>query len=159
MSEELRPCPFCGKSDIHIEQKGTFFWCECYDCGAISREHHTLPGVNVLQSEDFARGYWNQRPLEDVLTSRIAELEAERRWIPVSERLPDIEDGDSKDYDVVLTYPFRRDVIVATWSYDALDKTHRRRWFDCWSDEWGPDDITDYVTHWRERPTPPEVER
>jgi len=74
---ELKKCPFCGKSDIHIEQKGTFFWCECYDCGAISREHHTLPGVNVLQSEDIARGYWNQRPLEDALHARIAELEAE----------------------------------------------------------------------------------
>ena len=75
MSDELKACPFCGKSDIHIEQKGTFFWCECYDCGAISREHHTLPGVNVLQSEDIARGYWNQRPLEDALHARIAELE------------------------------------------------------------------------------------
>jgi len=92
------------------------------------------------------------------LETYIAELEAARRWIPVSERLPDIEDGDSKDYDVVLTYPFRRDVIVATWSYDALDKTHRRRWFDCSSDEWGSDDITEYVTHWRERPIPPEVQ-
>lgn len=77
MSDELKACPFCGKSDIHIEQKGTFFWCECYDCGAISREHHTLPGVNVLQSEDIARGYWNNRPIEDELQARIAELEAE----------------------------------------------------------------------------------
>ena len=94
----------------------------------------------------------------DRLTARIAELEAAQRWIPVSERLPDIEDGDSKDYDVVLTYPFRRDVIVATWSYDALDKTHRRRWLDCRSDEWGAVDITEHVTHWRERPTPPEVQ-
>ena len=96
--------------------------------------------------------------LQDSYCDRIAELKAAQRWIPVSERLPDIEDGDSKDYDVVLTYPFRRDVIVATWSYDALDKTHRRRWFDCSSDEWGSDDITEYVTHWRERPTPPEVQ-
>lgn len=92
------------------------------------------------------------------LRTYVEGLEEELRWIPVSERLPEIEDGDSKDYDVVLTYPFRRYVIVATWSYDALDKTHRRRWFDCSSDEWGSDDITEYVTHWRERPTPPEVQ-
>lgn len=78
MSEELKSCPFCGKSDIHIEQKGTFFWCECYDCGAIGRGYYTQPGVNVLQSEDIARGYWNQRPLEDALHTRIAELETER---------------------------------------------------------------------------------
>ena len=75
---ELKPCPFCGKSDIHIEQKGTFFWCECYDCGAIGRGYYTQPGVNVLQSEDIARGYWNQRPLEDALHTRIAGLEAAR---------------------------------------------------------------------------------
>lgn len=81
MSDELKACPFCGKSDIHIEQKGTFFWCECYDCGAISREHHTLPGVNVLQSEDIARGYWNNRPIEDELQARIAELEAENAML------------------------------------------------------------------------------
>lgn len=78
MSEELKSCPFCGKSDIHIEQKGTFFWCECYDCGAIGRGYYTQPGVNVLQSEDIARGYWNQRPLEDALHTRIAELETEK---------------------------------------------------------------------------------
>jgi len=90
---ELKKCPFCGKSDIHIEQKGTFFWCECYDCGAISREHHTLPGVNVLQSEDIARGYWNQRPLEDALHARIAELEAEIERLTVHS---DIERQDDK---------------------------------------------------------------
>jgi hypothetical protein len=76
MTEELKACPFCGKSDIHIEQKGTFFWCECYDCGAISREHHTLPGVNVLQSEDIASGYWNTRPIEDALLKRAERAEA-----------------------------------------------------------------------------------
>jgi len=147
--DELKACPFCGSSNTTLDyyeiscpqELGTIVVCN--DCGASAK--------SIVD--------WNTRPIEDALNARIAELEAERRWIPVSERLPDIEDGDSKDYDVVLTYPFRRDVIVATWSYDALDKTHRRRWFDCWSDEWGPDDITDYVTHWRERPTPPEVER
>ena len=92
------------------------------------------------------------------LESRIAELEAERHWIPVSERLPEIDDGDVKDYDVVLAYRHRRAVvIVAKCGWDDLDKT-QRRWFDCDSDEWGPSDITEYVTHWRERPAPPEVQ-
>jgi hypothetical protein len=77
MSDELKACPFCGKSDIHIERDGTFFWCECYVCGAISRVHSTLPGVNVLQSEDFARGYWNQRPLEDALHAEIDRRDEE----------------------------------------------------------------------------------
>ena len=35
------------------------------------------------------RNDWNIRPIEDELRARIAELEAERRWIPVSERLPE----------------------------------------------------------------------
>lgn len=136
--DELKPCPFCGSTKIRKPENGNGWLCK--KCG----------------SEIFWD--WNTRPIEDALNKRIAELEEAQRWIPVSERLPEIEDGDSKDYDVVLTYPFRRDVIVATWSYDALDKTHRRRWFDCSSDEWGSDDITEYVTHWRERPTPPEVQ-
>ena len=92
------------------------------------------------------------------LEAEVAELEAERRWIPVSERLPEIDDDDVKEYDVVLTYPYEQEVITATWSYDNTGKTCRRLWLDCRSDEWSAVDITEHVTHWRERPTPPEVQ-
>ena len=145
---ELKRCPFCGG---HMRWNDNEFESAyvCDDC------HYFIEWDGML--EEFVK-WWNTRPIEDALNKRIAELEESQRWIPVSERLPDIEDGDSKDYDVVLTYPFRRDVIVATWSYDALDTANRRRGFDCSSDEWGSDDITEYVTHWRERPTPPEVQ-
>jgi len=133
MSEELKSCPFCGKSDIHIEQKGTFFWCECYDCGAIGR-------LNVLQSEDIARGYWNQRPLEDALHTRIAELEAAQRWIPVSERMPD-------NWESVLTIDISkstRDMVTAFYNPEkSLWSTH----FSC--DLW--------VTHWMPLPESPIV--
>ena len=92
------------------------------------------------------------------LTARIAKLEAERRWIPVSERLPEIEEGDSKEYDVVITYPRESSVTVAWWAYNIFDKTHQRRiWIED-QGEFGHEDITKYVTHWRERPTPPEAQ-
>ena len=90
------------------------------------------------------------------LEAKIAELEAAQRWIPVSERLPEVKNGDDKEYDVVLTYPFRREVIVGTWRSDTLDESGKRRWFDCLSDDYGPEEVTELVTHWRERPTPPE---
>ena len=147
MSEELRPCPFCNMPAASRTSK------------IDGKEYYSCLNVDCPNGSWLTAAEWNTRPIEDALEARIAELEAaQARWVMASERLPEIEDGDSKDYDVVLTYPFRRDVIVATWSYDALDKTHRRRWFDCSSDEWGSDDITEYVTHWRERPTPPEVQ-
>lgn len=92
----------------------------------------------------------------DKLRVRIYELEQEHRWIPVSERLPEVKDGDEKEYDVVLTYPFSREVIVAMWSYNAGDISRKRRWFDCSSDDYGREEVTEFVTHWRERPTPPE---
>ena len=92
-----------------------------------------------------------------ILQQRIAELEEKQRWIPVSERLPEIEEGDSKEYDVVITYPRESSVTVAWWAYNIFDKTHQRRIWIEYQGEFGHEDITKYVTHWRERPTPPEV--
>ena len=104
----------------------------------------------------FGRGHlpdWQTR-IEKARQELKAYIEGlEPRWIPVSERLPEIDDGDIKDYDVV----YRGTVMVAKWSWDDFDKT-QRRWFDCDSDELFLRDITEYVTHWRERPTPPEVQ-
>lgn len=66
---ELIPCPFCGgEAELCYSEVDTF----CRKC-------------NVIQETEM----WNTRPIEDELRARIAELEAERRWIPVSERLPE----------------------------------------------------------------------
>ena len=57
MSEELRPCPFCGgEAELCYSEVDTF----CRKC-------------NVLQETEL----WNTRPIEDALRLRIAELEAE----------------------------------------------------------------------------------
>ena len=66
---ELKPCPFCGGTKICTEKGINLNYCD--NCSAESNVEH-----------------WNTRPIEDALNKRIAELEAERRWIPVGERLP-----------------------------------------------------------------------
>jgi hypothetical protein len=88
------------------------------------------------------------------LQQRIAELEAAQRWIPVSERLPDTKIVyDKFDVIVELVDIVNGEMIrhVDLLSYDYRNKS--------WNDdcgEFGFYPVTG-VTHWRERPTPPEV--
>lgn len=149
MSEELRPCPFCGGEAFYIKIMGNYekpheIYCSKCD-GAITEG----------RSEKQVVTNWNTRPIEDELQARIAELEAERRWIPVSERLPDtkivydefdviVELGDIESGEMIR----RVDLL----SYDYRNKS--------WNDdcgEFGFYPVTG-VTHWRERPTPPEAQ-
>jgi hypothetical protein len=61
MSEELRPCPFCGgEAELCYSEVDTF----CRKC-------------NVMQETEL----WNTRPIEDALRLRITELEAENEKI------------------------------------------------------------------------------
>ena len=62
MSEELRPCPFCGGTKICTEKGINLNYCD--NCSAESNIEH-----------------WNTRPIEDALRARIAELEAENEKI------------------------------------------------------------------------------
>ena len=65
MSEEIRPCPFCGSSNTTLDyyeiscpqELGTIVVCN--DCGASAK--------SIVD--------WNTRPIEDALNARIAELE------------------------------------------------------------------------------------
>ena len=110
---ELKKCPFCGGEAFYIKIMGNYekpheIYCSKCD-GAITEG----------RSEKQVVTNWNTRPIEDALQSRIAELEkdlsnkeieytdlwddalalqariaeleAERRWIPVSERLPEVK--------------------------------------------------------------------
>jgi hypothetical protein len=40
VSKEIKPCPFCGGTNIHVREGSTFKWVqpECMDCGATSGE-------------------------------------------------------------------------------------------------------------------------
>jgi hypothetical protein len=63
----------------------------------------------------------------DALESRINSLEAERRWIPVSERLPTEEDADK--YGEVMWFYRKNGAVIAGWGVyrDSVHVTHWKR--------------------------------
>jgi len=75
MNEELRPCPFCGSTNIR-KNFGIFPELFCGECEA------TIYAYDNYEDLDKS---WNTRPLEDALQKRIAELEEAQRWKPLSE--------------------------------------------------------------------------
>ncbi len=87
--------------------------------------------------------------------ARIAELEGEQRWIPVGERLPDTKIVYDK-FDVIVEFENIENGgttrCVELMSYDYRNKS--------WNDDCGEYGFYPVagVTHWRERPTPPEVQ-
>ena len=78
MSNELRPCPFCGSEaivpamPIGITDDDTSVECTNMDCNA--------------SDVTFDKGAWNARPIEDALQARIAELEAENAQLQADNR-------------------------------------------------------------------------
>ena len=125
MSEELRPCPFCGGTKICTEKGINLNYCD--NCSAESNVEH-----------------WNTRPIEDALNRRIAELEAQQRWIPVSERLPEKHECvlllmKSKRYGVGVGIGHRLSSERHGWMVTYLPMPY------------------DEITHWMPLPNPPEV--
>jgi len=132
---ELKPCPFCGSADIRTEPGINLNYCD--KCSAEANIEH-----------------WNTRPIEDALNKRIAELEAEidqltahdaterqdDKWIPVSERLPEL------DQDVLAIVD--DDIVIGSFGQGWDGEISFDR------DEVGS---TRYVTHWMPLPEPPEV--
>ena len=75
MSDELKPCPFCGS--IEYQHEGTTageLWFSCQGCGA-----HTPISTHATE-DDYTEAIKlaNTRPLEDAL---LAELERLKRLL------------------------------------------------------------------------------
>ena len=91
MSEELKPCPFCGGTDVHVNTRNVpfvhqpFYYVECVYCYITQPRH-----------DEQARDKWNARPIEDQLR---AELEQARKWAAIwkaksKEILADYQEAD-----------------------------------------------------------------
>ncbi len=92
MNDELKPCPFCG---------GDFYFHEIEETG-IEVRHNPIgdcpiePLLGWYYTKEIALKTLNTRPLEASLRSQLAEAQAEIKrlteWIPVSERLPELNE-------------------------------------------------------------------
>ena len=61
MSEELKPCPFCGGSGTMRKRRevyGTFCCAECLECGAMARGVYSMDDE---RAESSAEKIWNRR--------------------------------------------------------------------------------------------------
>lgn len=89
MSEELRPCPFCGgEAELCYSEVDTF----CRKC-------------NVMQETEL----WNTRPIEDALNKRIAELEG------FIDRLVEAGDAMSNAQSMWVAEEDKWDALVKDW--------------------------------------------
>ena len=144
MSEQSKPCPSCGINSWGYEMEYgeiTHYYCEG-NCGC--RVH-----------PDF----FNDRPIEDALQARIAELEAEnaalkapKEWISVEDGLPNTDFFSDFVY-VLLYHKGYKSVCV--------DRLRRIGDFDRY--EWTIHPFKDsnkypVVVAWSPLPEPPEEE-
>lgn len=79
--------------------------------------------------------------------ARIKELEAKApRWIPVTERLPEVHQKTRKS-DAMLVYTRRKLFMVAVWN--GIDWLAPMDFWDAWGDE---------IVYWMPLPEPPETD-
>jgi Lar family restriction alleviation protein len=70
MSEELKPCPFCGYGKI-LQNSGDGYFVSCMKCGSRGSKK------KYYETMSDAITAWNTRPIEDEKDREIAELKKE----------------------------------------------------------------------------------
>lgn len=79
--------------------------------------------------------------------ARIKELETKApRWIPVTERLPEVHQNTRKS-EAMLVYTRRKLFMVAVWN--GIDWLAPMDFWDAWGDE---------IVYWMPLPEPPETD-
>lgn len=83
-----KSCPFCGKEGCYVNYEG--YEIDSPSSHASCHSEKCMPLKAIIKTD-----VWKNRPIEDALNARIAELEEENarlkaelykyRWIPVSE--------------------------------------------------------------------------
>ena len=106
MSEELRPCPFCGEQPEMQNMCGGYPGDEVYFCRCRIENH----------KEDLWS--WQTRPLEDALQSRAERAEAMiERLIDAGNRVAD--NLDFVDGDTCRSSLDGGDALVAEWQKEG----------------------------------------
>jgi Lar family restriction alleviation protein len=87
MSEELKPCPFCGSKDIVLESFGELRHTAC--CSTCECN------TGYMQDDCEAIESWNTRSLEDDLRKQLdIVVEALKAQLIFKERNPFVSQGD-----------------------------------------------------------------
>lgn len=125
MSEQLKPCPFCGSKDTEVLDAVGEYWARCRQCHA-----NTAMGATVVE----AVATWNRR--------------AEPGWIAREKAMPPLPD-DAEYGDAYMTYPHfavlhwvGNDIMSVAFCELAEDR-----------ETWIP--VRHKVTHWMPLPKPP----
>lgn len=139
-----RKCSQCVFSKQDITTSNGLYVCDIY-YEIILNQQKAVLCPKFIEAKHTADYIKRLNEYASSLESRIAELEAKQRWIPVSERLP-------KDGDEVIIWAqncWEAATFLSNGVY-GLPVWETLRNFDYELDTF------DLVTHWKERPEPPE---
>ena len=156
MSEELKPCPFCGKPfEMLVNRDGSAIYKHDSDDCVMRRDDLT---VWVWYNPETLISDLNTRPVEDALRAELSQAREAQRWMPVSERLPD--EGELCN---VVCYG---EVTTGYWiwmeSGDPDEHETHRPEYHAWMvacqsrDNFEEAEYDQRPTHWMPLPEPPK---
>ena len=94
MSEEIKPCPFCGSEDVEVFSNYGRYFVTCCDCGS--------EGPNKEGKEEAIKG-WNQRPYDfdmPAIVKKVQWLEKENEKLRMA--LIDYADPNNWSIDEIV---------------------------------------------------------